>query len=347
MDKRKKRRIRRILLALALITVWAIMCIPGAGEVYARRIYPCFLFILSPFSSLFPFSIGDCFIYGSVGGILGYLIYSLAKRKKRSLVLLNLLEYLAWVYVWFYFAWGLNYFRNDFYHRTHIAYVKYTEKSFKHFLTDYTEDLNRSYIPQGSLSREQMQKEIQKLYPPLIQSFHLSPLSSHPSPKPMLFTSLMSGVGVLGYMGPFFLEYHVNGELLPVQYPFTYAHEVSHLLGVSSEAEANLCAYLICTRSEEAYIRFSGYLSLLPYVLANAQSVLSENEFKEWVTTISPEIKMIYREKVAYWQAKYSPLIGRIQDALYNSFLKSNNIPSGQQNYSEVVGMLIAYQSLK
>ena len=30
----------------------------------------------------------------------------------------------------------------------------------------------------------------------------------------------------MGYMGPFFTEFNLNGQLLPVQYPATYAHEM-------------------------------------------------------------------------------------------------------------------------
>lgn len=44
---------------------------------------------------------------------------------------------------------------------------------------------------------------------------------------------LYSAVGVLGFMWPFFNEIQLNGELLPEQLPFCYAHELSHQLGVS------------------------------------------------------------------------------------------------------------------
>ena len=89
----------------------------------------------------------------------------------------------------------------------------------------------------------------------------------------------MSGVGVMGYIGPFFVEYNLNPQLLPVQYPATYAHEMAHVLGVSNEAEANYYGYRICISSSVREIRFSGYFSLLGYVLSNAYSVLDEEAF--------------------------------------------------------------------
>ena len=44
-----------------------------------------------------------------------------------------------------------------------------------------------------------------------------------------------------------------------------------------------------------------------------------------------------------YWTEKYSPLIGDIQDWIYDLYLKGNKIQSGRKNYSEVVGLLISY----
>ena len=117
---------------------------------------------------------------------------------------------------------------------------------------------------------------------------------------------------------------------------------MAHLLGISSEAEANLYGFLVCSRSGNPEIRFSAYFALLPYVLGNAYQLLPEDEFKQWTETISPEVKKAYNDKVAYWQALYNPTIGEIQDTVYNWFLKGNNIPSGRKNYSEVVALLMA-----
>ena len=117
---------------------------------------------------------------------------------------------------------------------------------------------------------------------------------------------------------------------------------MAHVLGISNEAEANLYGFLACSRSEVPEIRFSAYFGLLPYVLGNAYQLLPEEEFNRWKETISPDVKDAYNRKVAYWQTLYSPMIGDIQDTVYNWFLKGNNIPSGRQNYSEVVALLMA-----
>ena len=159
--------------------------------------------------------------------------------------------------------------------------------------------------------------------------------------------SLMTLVGVTGSMGPFFCEFTLNGDLLPVNYPATYAHELAHLLGITSEAEANFYAYQVCTRSEAMGIRFSGYFSILGHVLGNAQRLLPEEEYTRLFKRIRPEIIELAKNNQAYWAAKYSPVVGAVQDWIYDLYLKGNKIESGRQNYSEVVGLLISYQEWK
>lgn len=337
-----KIRIRWIVLAVLLVFIRVVMFFPLLGEGYARTVYPVLSAVLSRISSLFPFSVGDCFIYGSIAGLIVYLVYAIVKRRSWKLTLGRMAEYLLWVYVWFYMAWGMNYFRPDFYSRTEVPYAAYSEDSFRSFLSAYTDSLNASFVPFEKVDEAVVAAEVRKGYQEIAGRFGLVNPAGYLRPKPMLIPSLMSGVGVLGFMGPFFTEYNLNPDLLPVQYPFTYAHEMAHVLGISSEAEANLYAFLVCSRSEVPEIRFSAYMGLLPYVLGNAYQLLPEEEFGQWRETLSPEIKEVYNRKVAHWQALYSPAIGEIQDTVYDWFLKGNNIPSGRKNYSEVVALLMA-----
>lgn len=341
----KKIHIRWVVLTVLLAFVWIVMRFPTLGEWYACKIYPLFFAVLSRISSLFPFSVGDCFIYGSVAGLLLYPVYAIVKKRSWKKTAGRMLEYLLWVYAWFYLAWGLNYFRENFYARTQIPYVAYSSDAFRSFLSAYTDSLNASFVPVEKIDKAVVAEEAKRGYDEIAGRFGLIRPAGYLYPKPMLIPSLMNGVGVLGYMGPFFTEYNLNPNLLPVQYPFTYAHEMAHVLGISSEAEANLYGFLVCSRSEVPAIRFSAYFALLPYVLSNAYQLLPEEEFNRWKESLTPEVKEAYNEKVAYWQSLYSPLIGEIQDTAYNWFLKGNNIPSGRKNYSEVVALLMALES--
>lgn len=346
---RDKLKIRYVVLIVLLSVVWATQLIPILGEVYAQSVYPVISHFLSSFSKLMPFAIGDLFIFLSVLGLLFNPIKArYIQKKKWKQILLNEMEYLLWIYAWFYLAWGLNYSQKNFYQRTEIPYTAYTPEIFQEFVDDYITQLNRSYTPVNSINQDLIREETVRIYHQLSDSLGVNrPPHEHPRVKTMLFTPFISMVGVTGSMGPFFCEFTLNGDLLPVNYPATYAHELAHLLGITSEAEANFYAYQICTRSEAMGIRFSGYFSILGHVLGNAQRLLPEEKYTRLFKRIRPEIIELAKNNQAYWAAKYSPVVGAVQDWIYDLYLKGNKIESGRQNYSEVVGLLISYQEWK
>ena len=343
------RRVKKrwIVAACLLALIRILMLEPIWCEWYARHIYPILMNAFTALSSRVPFSVGDCLIYGSILFLISYSVRAIIRRKPFWSSLAFVGEYLIWTYIWFYLAWGLNYFRMDFYARTGIRPTPFSSEAFSAFLDDYTEGLNASYRDAGpdprAIPPSRMATIATKVFSQdATANLGLAALPARLQAKPMLLPRLMSGVGVTGYMGPFLAEFHISQQLLPSQYPFTYLHELSHLLGVSNEAEANFHAYLGCVASDEAAIRFSGYFSLLPYVANNARQVLEENEYRAWLEQIRPEILTLYDKKAAYWQALYYPIVGAAQEWIYDLFLRGNRISSGTANYSEVVAMLIA-----
>ncbi|WP_300702523.1 DUF3810 domain-containing protein [Bacteroides sp.] len=344
-----KLKIRYSILGVLLLVTWATQLIPGWGEVYAQSVYPAISYCLTSFSKLIPFAIGDLFIFLSIVGVIVYPIYARCfKKKKWRRVLLNDIEYLLWVYVWFYLAWGLNYSQKDFYGRTKIPYTAYTPDYFQKFVDSYIDSLNASYVKVTVINEPLVCRESVKGYDEISTSLGVHhPPHQSPRVKTMLFTPLISMVGVTGSMGPFFCEFTLNGDLLPPQYPATYAHELAHLLGITSEAEANFYAYQVCTRSQVRGIRFSGYLSVLSHVLGNARRLMNEEDYTQLFNRIRPEIIELVKANQEYWMAKYSPLVGDIQDWIYDLYLKGNKIESGRKNYSEVVGLLISYDQYK
>ena len=335
-------RCRQALLLASIAFITLCRYQPGIAEWYARTVYPPLSAALSAFSSLFPFPLMELLV---VSLILWLILYPVWKRKKGipwRKILLREMEMLAWIYVWFYWGWGLNYFRYNIYTRLQTPPVPYEEQHFKEFLKDYTEKLNSTYQSDTEIDSERLKEYVQTFYANLPSTYGLSQPKEWQEPKNFIFTSLYNKVGVLGSMDPFFAEAQLNDDLPEVQYPFTYAHEFSHLLGVSNEAEANYWAYRACTESPSTTLQYCGYFGLFPYVLSNASYLLPKEDFQAWIKTIRPEVKEQYNQKNAYWQEKYSPLIGSIQDFTYNLFLKGNKIASGKKNYAEVIGLLLS-----
>lgn len=90
-----KLKIRYIVLCTLLLVVWATQLIPAMGKIYAHSVYPVIAYILSSFSRLIPFAIGDLFIALSIAGVLLYPVYARRFQKKKwKRILLNDIEYL-------------------------------------------------------------------------------------------------------------------------------------------------------------------------------------------------------------------------------------------------------------
>ena len=142
-------------------------------------------------------------------------------------------------------------------------------------------------------------------------------------------------------MGPFFCESQLNLDLLENEYPFTLAHELAHLAGVTSEAEANYWAYTYCRQASSPFVRYSGYLGLLPYVAFNAAALLPEEDYAAWAGRLEPVVKADYAASRDYWDGKKVKVVDDIQRWLMDAFLKSNRVSEGAQDYAGVVGMIM------
>lgn len=354
--------IRRSLLAVLVVGSLAFRFIPHAGEFYACRMYPAISTFLSAIASLVPFSLDEWVVVLSLVLLVVFPFWARHRKFRWKRILGYEAECLLWIYVWFYWGWGMNYYRDSFYLRANVAPRPYEEEVFCRFLQNYADRLNASYAAASGISlndscladserserallfpdRMNLEAEVKKLYAQIPGHYGLALPRNFQHPKYLFFNSLYSGVGVLGFMGPFFGESHLNHELLLLQYPFTYAHELSHLLGISNEAEANFWAYQICIRSTSPAVRYSGYFGLLSYVLSNAAATLPEQTWKAWLETIHPAILRQLADDQRYWSERYSPWIGSVQHVVYNWYLKGNRISSGQRNYAEVIGMILS-----
>ena len=335
-----------VLVGLLLLVV-LVQHIPAWGACYARTLYPLIARPLSFVSGLVPLAVGDLFIASSLLWMVAWPFYArLCLKRSWRQTAGRMAEYLLWLYAWFYLAWGLNYSQPNFYQRTGIAYTPFEAEQFERCASDYIDSLNAAYLPVDQVDKELVRRESIAGYRQLAGNMGVhTPFRDGLRVKTMLFSPFISMVGVTGSMGPFFCEFTVNADVLPADYPATYAHEMSHLLGITSEAEANLYAYLVCTRSTVPEVKYSGYYSILPHVLQNAQRLLPDSTYQQLPRRIRPEIVAQLQSDHAYWSAKYSQLIGSIQNQLYDWYLKGNRIESGRKNYSEVIGLLMSVRA--
>lgn len=369
---------RHWLLLVLLLLVTLVKMIPLWGFIYTTRIYPIIGTLLSPISGFFPFAVGDIFIALSIAWVIFYPIYEIGLRKKlarryfflaakkgcypkKKVVFGRVAEYLLWVYAWFYIAWGLNYSQPNIYDRTGMKPVEVSEAKFKAFAYQYADSLNAlsissdiagSSIFSDSIAddglknrvRDAILKEYNKIgYKEGINA----PFNQHPHAKTMLFTPLSSMSGVTGSMGPFFCEFTLNGDILPHDYPATYAHEFAHFLGVANEGEANFYSYIVCTASADKQVRFSGYYHIFFHVLNNVFDILGEKEGERFLKHIRPEIIQLAKSDRRYWLSKRCKALDAAQDIIFDFYLKGNHVAEGRKSYSGVIGLILAWEEKK
>ena len=369
---------RHWLLLVLLLLITLAKMIPLWGFIYTTRIYPIIGTLLSPISGFFPFAVGDIFIVLSIAWVIFYPIYEIGLRKKlakryfflaakkgsypkKKVIFGRVAEYLLWVYAWFYIAWGLNYSQPNIYDRIGMKPVEVSEAKFKAFAYQYADSLNAlsissdiagssifsdSIVDDGLKNRVRnaVLKEYNKIgYKEGINA----PFNQHPHAKTMVFTPLSSMSGVTGSMGPFFCEFTLNGDILPHDYPATYAHEFAHFLGVANEGEANFYSYIVCTASADKLMRFSGYYHIFFHVLNNVFDILGEKEGERFLKHIRPEIIQLAKSDRRYWLGKRCKALDAAQDFLFELYLRSNHVAEGRKSYSGVVGLILAWEEKK
>lgn len=337
-----------ILLAHGLgFVIWCRMD-RGVADFYATRLYPAVSAVLSRFSSLLPFTLEEFIVVGFIAAIIIAVVKGIHNRRKWYSILGNELRIIVLIYVWFYLGWGINYYRSPLPLRLETPLAQYDETRFKAFLDDYVCLLNETALDHGTMiqgladnSDKALEDEVRAFYDSRDKAAGLAKPHGWQSPKTAIASGLFSKVGVTGSMGPFLGESMLNGDMPDSEYAFTFAHEFAHLMGVSSEAEANFWAFRFCDSSDDPSVRYSGYSTLLGNMLRNARRLLSDEDYDAFIDSIAPEVKAEYNERAEYWAGKYSKILGEIQSKMYNAYLKGNGISSGTKNYDEVLGLLM------
>ena len=352
-----------VLISLLLIILFIKSSVYWSLE-YTFRFYPYIGWMLSHISGIFPFAIGDLFIALSISWVILYPVYQICIKKKlikkgwlrqdatllkKRMVFCHVAEYLLWVYAWFYLAWGLNYSQPIIFVRMRMMPAKVSKQTLRDFANRYVDSIN--YLSE-SMSYKDLKKRTQDevLHGynqlPLRMGIN-SPFNQHPRVKTMVFTPLSSMAGVTGSMGPFFCEFTLNGDILPHDYPATYAHEFAHFLGVANEGEANFYSYIVCTASADKQVRFSGYYHIFFHVLNNVFDILGEKEGERFLKHIRPEIIQLAKSDRRYWLSKRCKALDAAQDFIFELYLRGNHVAEGRKSYSGVIGLILAWEGKK
>lgn len=159
--------------------------------------------------------------------------------------------------------------------------------------------------------------------------------------KPVMLSKPMTYTHITGVYTYFTGEANLNTNAPDYSMPFTAAHELAHQRGIAREDEANFIAFLVCSQSEDDYIRYCGYMNLCEYVL-NALYVADQ---KLWEETYKKLDNRAIYEMIAYnehYEKYRDNVVGEISGAINDAYLQANGT-EGTRSYGLVVDLAVAY----
>lgn len=213
-----------------------------------------------------------------------------------SLITLNVL---AAIYILFYFLWGFNYFRNDLNKRLALVGQNPDTDVFIQQLESLIKSTNNSFCSYEMLDKKEIDSLIEQTYKQLSPALKIDYPSGKRKDKKITFSRFFAKAGISGYYGPFFNEVHVNTYILPLEYPFVLAHEKAHQFGITSEAEANFYAWLVCTKSNSKQLQYSANLHILRFFLYQGSQL---EKYPQIISTLNENVKTDFLRISENWE---------------------------------------------
>jgi len=339
--KSKKWLVRPIIALLVfLITILASHFHSFIEKWYSQKFYVGIADVISSISSKIPFSLDDLFYMILFVSIVILLIITILKKISISKFLKIVLNILASVYILFYALWGFNYFRTNLNERLGIEKQTPNTNLFTNELKKLISDTNTSYSTFNNFNKLQIDSMIEDSYKNLAPALKIKYPQGKRKPKKITYSRFFAQAGISGYYGPFFSEVHVNKFVLPVEYPFVLAHEKAHQFGITSEAEANFYAWLVCSNSLSVQLRYSANLMVLRFFLFQGTEL--EN-YQEIVQELNANVKADYQKIRENWQRLRNEKVDNIATKVNDTYLKTNKVKKGIDDYNDVVQLVMDF----
>lgn len=346
---RTQRKITALLLGLACFValLWMQQAPAWVEQVYSRSFYPIYSYVPRLLFAWIPFSAGDILYAAMFLALLGFPFWvAIPLFQKRWSMGGRRFLYAAGVlfasYLFFYAAWGINYYRVPLKDQLEL-------RTDTVFLEDHLTVLERHIQKANALrkrvdlkqaSRSEAIRDIEERMKEDAYSGLLSQTQARV--KAPVLGSWISYFGVSGYFNPFTAEAHVNMDMPLMGFPFTVAHEISHQMGLGLEDECNFMAYLRLRDHPNPWYSYSAYFESVGYLLHSLYWV-DPQLYAQYESRLSDNMREDMREQQRYWK-QYMGWINTWSSAFYDQYLKHNNQLEGMARYGMVSRLIIALE---
>ena len=349
---------------------------------YIDHIFPVWLNTYARLTSALSISVGEIMLILAVGitafGI-GFFIYNLIRRGKYTRGLLKYGRTYAWIVLVVGYVMTLNCF--ILYHATGFA-QKYMVKETGTMVVDmsdtavvevdtkgksaYTKKnlatLRDYLVEQCNTLADQIDRDEQgtAVYSGdlIAESVHAMETMGqqydrlsgyYVTPKYLKCSEFFSQQYIMGYYFPFSMEANINSVMYITNVAPTVCHELAHTKGFIFENDANMIGYLACIQSDDTFLQYCGYLSVLNYVNNDFYKSVNKSTYKKHVRIsdrVADDNVFLTRED---WQAVEkkavvkTSTVKKVSNNFLNTNLKLNGVDEGIQQYNEVVNLLLDY----
>ena len=159
--------------------------------------------------------------------------------------------------------------------------------------------------------------------------------------KPVMLSEPWTYTHISGVYTYFSGEANINTNFPDYTLPYTAAHEMAHQRGIAREDEANFVAFLVCAASDDAYIRYSGYLNLYEYVSSALYSA-DKDTYAEVRAKLAPEARKEMSAYSTFFDKYRENVAANVTQTVNNAYLTIQGTP-GTKSYGMVVDLAVAY----
>ena len=161
--------------------------------------------------------------------------------------------------------------------------------------------------------------------------------------KPLACSDLFTYTHISGVYTFMTGEANINLNYPDFVRPFTVAHEMAHQRGIAREEEANMVAFLVCIGSDDPFVRYSGYFSMLDY-LTDALYAADKDLYKRFDKEVMPATaKGEFASYSAFFEPYRSSTASAVTGAINDTYLGSQGESAGTASYGLVVDLAVAY----
>jgi hypothetical protein len=163
--------------------------------------------------------------------------------------------------------------------------------------------------------------------------------------KPMTLSALMNYLHIGGFYFPWTGEANFSRLQPGCVLPFVIAHEKAHQRGVASEDEANFIGFAACIRSDDPYVRYSGYLFAQRQILGALMRVDAERG-TELLRQRLPGVQRDVDDMHGFWETYtkgVAGVTGEVSRVVNDTYLKANRVEGGVENYGMSTQLIIVY----